>query len=129
MKILIWIGFLFCVGSFFLAFNSYENFKIDQNGTIVKMEIIKLPISCSGTKINHYATLLYEGQSFVKRIPAGYCDNHRLGEMIEMKYLEGATNILFPNESLWLEFISSILIGLFGLVIAISQLLKSKREK
>jgi len=128
MKFLFWSGLLFFFGSFFLVRNSYKDFDLDQNGALVNMKIEKLPVSCSGTRINHYATFNYEGEMFTKIIPAGYCEQHAIGETVRMKYLNGESNILFPNESVWLQFNSSLILGLFGLAMVITQTIRNKKR-
>ncbi|MCH5687500.1 hypothetical protein LWM68_26475 [Niabella sp. W65] len=57
--------------------------------------------------------LNYQGEIFIKRIPAGFCDKHKVGELIQIKYLEGEESILFVGEEMTGEFIA---IGVFLLV-------------
>lgn len=127
MKFILWGGILLFFGSIFLSINSYHDIRIEQSGTIVKMKIEKLPNSCFGTRVNHYATLSYEAQEYIKQIPAGYCDKHHVGELVDMKFLEGSSVILFPNESAKSQFYSTIILGLIGLIMFVSQMIKIKK--
>lgn len=129
MKFILWGGIILFFGSLFLLISSYDNIRIEQSGTIVKMRIEKLPNSCFGTRVNHYSTLSYGTQQYIKQIPAGYCDKHHVGELIDMKFLEGSSVILFPNESAKSQFYSTIILGLIGIMMFVTQLIKIKKTK
>ena len=99
-----------------------ELYKIEKEGTLVGMQITKLPASCIGTKVNHYATFNYQGLDFIKKIPGLFCDEHKVGETMQMKYHGEGTEILFPNESVQSEFISLGVLALFGLIFIIKSI-------
>jgi hypothetical protein len=52
----------------------------------------------------------YQGEDFNKRIPVGFCDKHKIGEPIKMKYLEGQNSVLFPDEKVRGDFIAILLL-------------------
>lgn len=104
------IGILVVLGALFFLKAKLSVYKVEQNGNIVEMEIIKLPDYCGVTKRKYYMDVSYQGVIFNKRIPVGYCDEHKIGELIKMKYLEGQESILFPNERVIGDFIA---IGIF----------------
>jgi len=96
----------------FLKFK-LDIYKVERDGQIVEAQIIKLPNYCGSTRGKYYMDLNYQGEIFIKRIPAGFCDKHKVGELIQIKYLEGEESILFVGEEMTGEFIA---IGFFLLV-------------
>ena len=125
MKLIFWGGIVFVLWSFVMISTSFSDYQIEKNGSLVKMEIDELPVSCLGTRMKWHATFSYKGNKYIKRIPSGYCDNHHVGELVDMRYMEGAATILFPNESENREMISSVILGLFGIFMTIYSVLKS----
>ena len=89
------------------------------------MKIDKLPFSCIGTKVKHYVTLSYAEKKFIKQIPALFCEEHKIGEFIKMKYLENYNDTLFLNESALSSLIGFGIIGLIGVSILIKDKLFS----
>lgn len=124
MRLILYGGIFISLLSFILLPTTFKNMKIEKYGEFVKMRIERLPNSCLGTKAKHYAALSYNGMRFVKRIPAGYCNDHRVGEWVEMKYLEGETEIFFPRESQTEELIAGILILFLGIGCIVYYLVK-----
>ena len=127
MKFIRYGGIFILLGSFFLLETTLNNLKIEKNGTYVKMRIEKLPVSCLGTKNKHFATFYYEGNNYIKGIPAGYCEEHHVGELVDMKYLGRETKILFPEESQKKELVSNILLSCFGLAAIIYSFAKKRK--
>ena len=124
MKLLTFAGFGFFVGSLILIVSNFALLKIEKEGEIVFMKIEKLPASCLGTKVNHYVILSYAGEIFEKKIGGMFCDEHHVGELIEMKYLEGGKEPLFPKESVISNLIAYSLLGLIGIIIIAKQVFK-----
>jgi hypothetical protein len=129
MKLIFWGGILLFIGGMILAINSSDNIQVEMRGTLVKMRIEKLPKSCLGARINHYATFSYDGTLYIKQIPPGFCDKHYIGEFVEMKFLDKHSVILFPNESAKRELISAIFLAIVGLGMSITQWKKIRNEK
>jgi len=127
MKLIFWGGIILFIGGISLAINSLDDIKVETQGNMVKMRIEKLPKSCSGTRSNHYATLSYEGRLYIKKIPAGFCDKHYVGEFIDMRFLDEASTVLLPNESAKSQLLSAVVLGLVGLGMSITQWNKRKR--
>jgi hypothetical protein len=121
MKFLTFASAIFFVGSIILIVSNFGQLKIENEGEIVLMKIERLPASCLGTKVSHFVTLSYKGVSFQKKIGGSFCDEHHVGELIKMRYLEGADLTLFPNESVVSNLIAFALIGVIGLIILIKQ--------
>lgn len=127
MKLIFWGGIILFIGGVFLAINSIADIKVEQQGSMVKMRIEKLPQSCLGTRSNHYTTLSYDGRLYIKKIPGKFCDEHYVGEFIDMKFLNETSTILFPNESAKSQLLSAVILGLAGLIMSITQWTKRKR--
>ncbi|MBL7736636.1 MAG: hypothetical protein JNL51_14345 [Chitinophagaceae bacterium] len=127
MRLIFWSGVIMLIGSIALIVNNYNGFKVERSGVLVKMRIKKLPNSCLGTKVKHFVTLSYTGENYIKMIGGKFCDEHNIGELIDMKYLEGSPIVLFPKESVLRNLISFGILGLLGLGMIVYQLTKSKR--
>lgn len=127
MKIIFWGGIVLLIGSIALIANNYKDLEVERSGVIVKMRIEKLPNSCLGTKAKHFAVFNYKGQDYIKRIGGKFCDEHNIGELIDMKYLEGSSVVLFPKESVLRNLASFGVLGFLGLGMIIYHLVKSKR--
>ena len=108
-------GFVLFIGSFFLFNTAYDKYKVDKYGKIVKMRIEKLPTSCLGAKVQYFVLFSYNGELYDKSTIGDFCEKHYVGEYVDIKWLVGYKNILFPKESGLLEVVSCIILGLFGL--------------
>jgi hypothetical protein len=129
MKLVFWAGIIFFLGAIALIVYNYENIKVETKGAIVKMRIEKLPSSCLGTRIKHFTTLSYNGEDYIKRIGGKFCDEHHVGEFIDVKFLEGSSTVLFPNESVMSNLLAFGVLGLIGAGMSLSQWKKIKNEK
>jgi hypothetical protein len=118
MKILaISAGILIVLLSALGMMNCKAQLQIQNEGSIVKMKIIELPGVCSGTKAKYFMKVVYEGVTYSKQIGANFCETHRIGKNIEMKYLKGKDQILFPEEDVMGNLIAAAAICLFGIFI------------
>jgi len=129
MKFLFFAGIVFFIGSLFLIPDSYKEYNVERYGQVVKMRIEKLPASCIGSKVTYFVTFSYNGKLYDKRTRGNFCDKHHVGELMELKMLEGVDRVLWPNESGLLELISIIALGLFGLGVSIATQVKKRRFK
>jgi hypothetical protein len=129
MKFLFVVGTVFFIGSIILIIKNYEKFDIERNGHVVKMRIENLPKSCIGAKVQYFITFSYNGETYDKQTRGNFCETHHIGELIDMKMLEGSVYILFPNESALSDLISFGILGLFGLILTIAQWKKIRNEK
>lgn len=129
MRFFIILGIVFFVGSILLIPSTYEEFKVDRNGIVVKMRIEELPKICIGSRVRYNVTYSYEGVIYQKQTRGDFCQRHIVGEMIHMKYLKGSEIILRPEESSVVSFVSLAVLGLGGLIISISQWKKIAKSK
>ena len=126
MKFLFVAGIVFFIGSIILFISNYETLNVERNGIIVKMKIEELPKSSIGTKVRYFVKYSYEGEIYDKATRGKLCETHHVGELIDMKFLEGSKTILRPDESAMMNLLSFVALGLLGIGISISQWRKMK---
>lgn len=129
MRFLIIAGIVMLAGSIVLIVSNYSILNIEKHGKIVTMKIEKLPKSCIGSKVRYLVTYSYKGKFYDKATRGDYCERHYVGEMVDMKFLDGSKTILSPDESVKLNLISFAGLGLLGIGISISQWLKMRLSK
>lgn len=129
MKFLFMAGLLFFIGAIILVLVNYETLNVERNGVIVKMKIEDLPKSCVGAKVRYFVKYSYEGEIYEKATRGNFCEKHHIGELIDMKFLEGSKTILRPDESAMMNLLSFFTLGILGIVISISQWRKMKLAK
>lgn len=91
---------------------SRDRYRVQKEGRIVEMEIVRLPPSCGGRKLTYFVDFRFEENIFSRSFKGGFCQRHRVGEKMQMKLFDGIEYILFPDESVTIEFFA-----LFGLAI------------
>lgn len=124
MKLYLWGGFLMIILAILLSLVNYKQHKVQRDGVIVNMQIVKIPASCIGTKVKHYAMFLYNGVTYIKDVGPSFCDKHYIGENIDMRYLEGESVILYPGESVSGTFYMLLAVALGGLALIIYYIIK-----
>ena len=128
MKFLFVTGIIFFIGSVILILANYNTLNVERKGKIVKMKIEKLPSSCVGAKVRYFVSYSYNNTMYDKATRGNFCEKHFVGELIDMKYLEGSKTILRPNESIMMNLISFTALGLLGLIISFLQWNKIKKQ-
>lgn len=128
MKWLLFAGIIIFIGPFFLLKTAYIKYNVENNGEIVKMRIEKWPSSCIGTKVAHGALFSYKGILYQHNVRGNVCDMYHVGELIDVKWLEGSEYILLPHESAFFNLISCFILMLFGLFLIVRQLLKIRKQ-
>lgn len=111
------LGILLIFGSSFFMQDGFVNQKIKNYGEVVNVEIIEKPQSCLGTKAKWFMKVKYKEKFFTKQIPGNFCEDHKIGDMIQVYYLEGTDRILLMNESYRLGFLLCGTLALVGLYI------------
>lgn len=129
MKFLLVTGLVFFIGSIVLIISNYEKFNIERNGHVVKMRIESLPKSCIGAKVRYFVSYSYNGEMYDKQTRGDFCERHHVGELMNMKMLKGSKYIIYPNESALKNLISFGILGLFGLILSVTQWKKIRNEK
>lgn len=127
MKLIFWGGIALFIGSLLLIVSSYDDLNVERKGMIVKMRIEQLPESCLGTKVKHFVSLSYKGKIYIKRIGGKFCDDHNVGQLVEVRFLEGASIVLFPNETAISNLIALAALGLSGAAMALWQWGKNRK--
>ncbi|MBX9732444.1 MAG: hypothetical protein K2X37_00120 [Chitinophagaceae bacterium] len=129
MKFLFVTGIIFFLGSIALFFSQYDTLDVERKGKIVKMRIEELPRSCIGAKVRYFVKYSYNGKVYEKATRGDFCQRHYVGELIDMKFLKGSDVILRPGESVMLNLLSLVFLGLFGASVSISQWKKLKKSR
>lgn len=91
-----------------------KEYETQKHGQLVTVTITYVP-ECIGAKVMHFIKFKYEGKKFDKKVGCGFGDNHKVGDSISLKHIEGTDIFLFENEKKETEFISSGLLCLFGI--------------
>lgn len=102
--------------------DDFINLKVKNKGKIVSMEIIEKPKSCLGTKAKWFMKVKYQNKILTKQIPSIFCEEHAVGDIIDVRYLEGEDRIILPEEGVSLGFIASgffILVGLYVIYLGV----------
>jgi hypothetical protein len=86
-------------------------------GVEVEMTIQSIPGSCMGTKNKYLMRVSYKNKIYDKAIGGNFCETHKKGDKVVMKYLQNSDNIMFPNETKTFEFISCFLLVVLGIFI------------
>ncbi|NLR59009.1 hypothetical protein HGH93_12915 [Chitinophaga polysaccharea] len=99
MKIFLLGGIITVLACLMMTLGNYRQYLVERDGTKVRMQILKMPGSCIGTKVKHHAKFIYEKKVYVKQVGGSFCDKHWEGEYVEMKYIDGVSFIMFPSET------------------------------
>lgn len=115
--------FLIAGGLFLLVFVSIiplkrdiEEYHVQKNGELVSATITYLK-DCIGSKTYYFMKFQYNGKEYDKRVRCGFEETHKVGEAIQLHHKHGTDIFLFKNEKKEKEFISSGLLGVFGILL------------
>lgn len=129
MKSLIIAGIIFFSGSIILITKNLNKLDIEKKGKIVSMQIEKLPASCIGAKVRYFVSFKYKGVVYDKAVRGAFCEDHHIGEFMDIKMLEGESHVLFPTESVLYDLLSFAALGLFGFSLSLFQIIKYRKAK
>jgi hypothetical protein len=118
-KINVILGIILFIAPLLLVKQGLRELEVEKNGKLVKMKIIEKPSSCLGTKVKWFMKVEYHNIIYPIQISGNYCEEHSIGDMVEIRYLEGSDIILLPSfSSKWQLFstFSLSLIGLFAVI-------------
>ncbi len=105
------VGIIFFVGPLFWIPNFIDQYRIERFGEIVEMEITKMPSPCSYRGFVHFK---YRERSFSHGV-GKLCGSSFTGDIVKMKYLDGVDKTLYPDERVWHQLLSILIISGFGL--------------
>ncbi|MDI9862505.1 hypothetical protein [Flectobacillus roseus] len=109
------LGIIIFIAPLFFLNSVHKEIEVYEKGEIVKMKIIEKPSSCLGTKVKWHMKVEYQGKVFDTQIGGNYCESHRIGDIVDIKYLEGSNIILLPHENSYDQLIATIALSLVGL--------------
>lgn len=117
------LGIALILVSFFFLKVKLDLYKVQNDGEVVQMTIIDLPNNCSAR--NSLMQLQYENKRYFTRTKVNICQEHKIGDTIQMKYMKGFDEVLYPTESIISEFVA---IGIF-LAVGLSSIALGFRRK
>jgi hypothetical protein len=110
------LGIIIIGLSIFFIEDDISSLRVINKGRIVNMKIVEKPKSCLGTSVKWFMKVKYQDKVFSKQISSIFCEEHKVGDIVQIRYLERKDKILLLGEGVTLEFIASgifILIGLY----------------
>ncbi|MFC3813319.1 hypothetical protein [Lacihabitans lacunae] len=84
------LGIIIFIAPLFFLDSVYKEIEVYEKGELVKMKIIEKPGSCLGTKVKWHMKVEYKGN---------FCENHYIGDIVDIKYIEGSNIILLPYKN------------------------------
>ncbi len=76
---------------------AFRKFNVAQNGKLVKITLVAKPAACIGT-VPYFVTFDYNGIRYEKQTRGSFCEEHNIGDLIDMKVLDGDTMIMWPSD-------------------------------
>jgi len=114
------IGLCFLIIPLFITESKIsQDLQVERKGKLVEMRIVDKPGSCLGTKVKWFMKVEYQGIVYSKQIGGAYCEAHNIGDMVQIKYLQGQQRVLLPDESMMGEIYTGFLLSIFGLLLII----------
>jgi hypothetical protein len=129
MRFIFVAGLVLFIGSFFMIPGSLKKFEVGQHGIIVKMKLEEMPSSCITTKVYYDIVFSYNNKRYEKKMSGGFCEDHYIGELVDVKMIPGEDTILLAFDSGISDILAVIGLGLFGLGISIAVVVKNWLEK
>jgi hypothetical protein len=93
---------------------------IKNNGKLIQAKIISMSSPCNRTKGVYNAKLVYKDLVFNKQITSGFCEKYRVGDYVNMLYIEGDDWALFETEDVKGEYIALIIFFVVGIFMVIT---------
>lgn len=110
---------LFCVATTPDLIRKYE---VEKKGNLVEVVLLQLPSNCTSTKNSPHFKFEYQGEIHSRPVGFGVC-RLQVNDKIKMKHLRKYDDtFLFQEEYMFSQFISLILIALFGIFVLIYSL-------
>ena len=122
------LGIIITALSIYFINDDISSLRLINEGSIVNMEIIEKPKSCLGTRVKWFMKVKYQDKVFSKQISSIFCEEHNVGDIVQIRYLEGEEKILLLSEGLILEFLASGIFILMGLYLILELLPLSRQQ-
>jgi hypothetical protein len=97
-----------------------DNWIIKTEGKVIQAKIISMSSPCNRTKGIYHAQLAYKDLVFNKSIKSGFCEKYRVGDYVNMLYIEGDDWALFETEDVKREYIALIIFFVVGIFMVIT---------
>lgn len=93
-KINVILGIIVFIAPWFLYKAKLRELRVEKQGVVVYMKIIQKPSSCLGTKVKWSMRGEYKEKIYFTQIGGQYCEEHKIEDIVPIKYLEGS-DIIF----------------------------------
>lgn len=121
------VGVLIIVLSLLALKGMLDLYRIQTEGEIVGMTVLAMPKDCSIRSSS--IQVQYGRKRFFKKAMESICNRYKIGDTIPMKYIAGADNALYPDESIVGELVSLALFIMVGILFFILGMKKRHRIK
>lgn len=110
------LGVILFIAPLLLIKQGFGELEVERQGELVLMKIVEKPGSCLGTKVKWFMKVEYRDIIYPIQISGDYCEEHKVGDLVEIRYLEGSDIILLPSFSSKWQFFSTFFLSLIGLL-------------
>ena len=118
-------GVLMVILSLLALKGKLKLYRIQTKGEIVEMTILAMPKDCSIRSSS--IQVQYQNKRFHKKALVRICEKYKVGDTIQMKYIFGAEDALYPEESIVGEFVAIAVFILVGSLLFILGFKKKHR--
>jgi hypothetical protein len=113
---------------------SWNSIQVRSKGEIVRMAIIALPSNCetTGPRQSVYMQVSYLNKIYHKKIPTDYCQQHKIGDSVALKYLSTIDEVVFPEEKFTSDIVATstlLVAALLLLLLTITGIAKPKAKQ
>jgi hypothetical protein len=127
-KILIIGGLVLIIISLVTFPEAFRRLGVQSTGALVTVTIVKLP-NCKNWYKNKFVSINFEGSNYILRAKCKYLVNLEAGMNVQMLHKSGSDIFLFEKENVLFNLLSSLAIGLIGLVISVVATLKERKPR
>ena len=106
-------GILFLFIPLFSLKYKLDLYHVQENGVLVSAVLTEVP-NCQGTKTNPSIKFTCQGGKYSKKVGCNYADDHKSGDTILLKTIQGSNLFLFEHESAGMELIAMAALALLG---------------
>ena len=105
----------------FWLYGNQDLLNIERNGIVVKMRIVEKPEDCItvNSHTQNYMNVSYKGKYYGHVMTSSDCGWYRVGDSIEMRYLEGSKEILYPGQHISMGYYTVLACSLLSLALVV----------